>query len=183
MKTRLKAAEAPKVGKRKINFALLDLYGACLKNADHLMQEADLLLSHGHHARAFYLAFTAFEELGKSQLVADYFNELISDAEYRAAFHDHRIKAAYVERYVTIPKNQRDTWFIEYDKQALSTEISYRMRSLYVEAGNNFNPLLPEDAISIDLAKKTVAEARRFLEEILRMEYLTERIGTKAFTK
>jgi len=183
MKTRLKAAEPPKVGKRKINFELLNLYAACLKNADHLIQEADLLLSHGHHARAFCLAFTAFEELGKSQLVADHFNELISDAEYRAAFHDHRIKAAYVERYVAIPKNQKDMWFIEYDKQSVSTDISCRMRSLYVEAGNDFKPLLPEAAISVDLAKKTVDGARRFLDEILKMEYLTERIGTKAFTK
>jgi AbiV family abortive infection protein len=43
-----------------------------MKNARELIQESKILLNHGHHARAFCLAFTAYEEIGKGQVVADY---------------------------------------------------------------------------------------------------------------
>jgi AbiV family abortive infection protein len=182
MLTKLKAAEPPKTGKR-INTAILDLYDACLENAKSLIVEAELLLSHNYHARAFSLAYTAFEELGKSQLVADYFNQLVAESEFREAFRDHKMKMAYINRYVVIPSTPNDDWLIEYDKQSVSTKLEYRMRSLYVDYGDNFKAKIPNEIIPIDLAESTVKGARKFLKEIIMMSYLTERIGTNSFTK
>lgn len=103
MKTRQKAAQTSVPGKVSLNRWVLDLYAACLSNARDLLEEAELLASHGHAPRAYFLAYTALEELGKSQVVADYFNGLVSEAEFDAAFRDHVFKAAYVNRYVQIP--------------------------------------------------------------------------------
>lgn len=45
---------------------LRDYTAAALSNAEQLTQEAQLLLSHGHHARAYFLAVAAIEECGKA---------------------------------------------------------------------------------------------------------------------
>jgi AbiV family abortive infection protein len=45
---------------------LKDYSLAALENAQQLIQEATLLLSHGHHARAYFLAVAAIEECGKA---------------------------------------------------------------------------------------------------------------------
>ncbi len=71
MKTRLKAQEPAKTDKRTIDTQLLKLCSACQNNADELLKESRLLLTHGHHARAYFLAYTAREELCKAQVVAD----------------------------------------------------------------------------------------------------------------
>ena len=61
-------------GDMRVVKRLLQLYDACLKNATALLAEADLLFTNGHHARAFALAHTGWEETGKSQIVADFLN-------------------------------------------------------------------------------------------------------------
>ena len=183
MKTRQKAAQAPPLGKVSLKLWVLDLYAACLSNARDLLQEAELLVSHGHAPRAYFLAFTALEELGKSQVVADYFNGLVSDAEFDAAFRDHAFKAAYINRYVQIPKDLDQEWFIEYDKGAAKRHVVDRGRALYIERKPDNAPQLPKEEISIANAQELIASARKYLQAIQRMEYLTERIGTKAFTK
>ncbi|MBB3295099.1 AbiV family abortive infection protein [Mitsuaria sp. BK045] len=45
---------------------LRDYTAAALSNAEQLTQEAQLLLAHGHHARAYFLAVAAIEECGKA---------------------------------------------------------------------------------------------------------------------
>jgi AbiV family abortive infection protein len=45
---------------------LRDYSVAALNNAHQLTQEAQLLLNHGHHARAYFLAVAAIEECGKA---------------------------------------------------------------------------------------------------------------------
>ncbi|MDY0745944.1 AbiV family abortive infection protein [Paucibacter sp. R3-3] len=45
---------------------LKDYTAAALSNAEQLTQEAGLLLAHGHHARAYFLAVAAIEECGKA---------------------------------------------------------------------------------------------------------------------
>ena len=184
MKTRLKAQEPAKTGKRTIDIQLLELYSACEKNADELLKESRLLITHGHHARAYFLAYTAMEELGKSQVVADFFNDLVAESEFKAAFRDHKFKAAYVNRYVQIPKNwEDDVWFIIYDTKSSKDDILAREKSLYVESLSHHSPQVPKEAISPESAEQLLSTAEKYLSEIRKMEYITERIGTKAFTK
>jgi AbiV family abortive infection protein len=183
MKTRKKAEEAPVSGKRSIKIWVLTLYSACLKNAGDLMEEAEILLKHKHAARAYFLGYTAIEELGKSQVVADYFYDLVTEAEFEAAFREHTFKAAYINRYVQIPQNLGDEWFIEYDKAAARRHVADRARALYIERKQDNTPQTPNEVITIDEAKSIVAAGRKYFEEIIRMEHMTECIGTKAFTK
>ena len=183
MKTRRKAQEPPASGKRKIDMRLLDLYSACLKNADELLEEAELLISHRHHARAYFLAYTAIEELGKSQVVADYFYELVTKTEFEAAFRDHKFKTAYIKRYVKVPDDLTNEWFIEYDVRSTAGHMEARNRSIYIECLPDHAPQFPAQVISVESANELVSTGKKYLAEIIRMEHLTERIGTKAFTK
>lgn len=123
MKTRLKVKDPTKNSQRKIETALRSLYSACLKNASELLEESRLLLSHGYHARAYFLAHTAMEELGKSQVVADFSNDQVAMSEFQAAFQDHSFKVAYMNRHVEIPRNwEDDDWLITYDKNSQRTK-------------------------------------------------------------
>jgi AbiV family abortive infection protein len=56
----------------------LALYPAAHNNAIELIQEAEILFERGRYCRAYALAFTALEEISKSQLAADVFTGLIS---------------------------------------------------------------------------------------------------------
>ncbi len=120
--------------------------------------------------------------MGKSQVVADYFNDFVAKSEFDAAFRDHRFKAAYVNRYVKIPANwEEDEWFIIYDSK--SQNHHSRQHSLYVEAHVDHSPRSPSQMISLDTAKELLAIGKRYLLEIRKGEYLTEHIGTKALNK
>ena len=183
MKTRAKASEPPKSGKRTMDTALLKLHSACLTNASALITEAELLLNHKHFARAFFLGYTALEELGKSQVVGDFFYDMVSEGEFRAAFSDHKLKLAYIKRYVPILSTPNGQWLIEYDRASASTDLKQRQKSLYVERTDKNEPQSPANVITHETAQKVVQGARELLNEILHMEMFTERIGTKAFTK
>jgi len=53
---------------------LKKLWDATLVNSKYLLDEAKLLFKNAHYPRSFFLAYTAFEELGKMQIIADYEN-------------------------------------------------------------------------------------------------------------
>ncbi|WP_333653984.1 AbiV family abortive infection protein [Dissulfurispira sp.] len=69
--------------------SILKLYRACLNNANDLTAEAELLYKHEHYARAVTLSLLAMEEIGKSQIVADFFNDMVSSSELENAFKRH----------------------------------------------------------------------------------------------
>lgn len=183
MKTRKKSQELPVVKKSSIDMNLLELYSACLKNAAKLLEEAELLRNHKHHARAYFLAYTAVEELGKSQVVADYFGNLVTKGEFEAAFRDHKFKMAYIKRYVRIPEKLKDEFIIEYDRNSSVVQNDRRNSSMYIEYNHDYTPKLPENEVSIEAANELLTFGKEYLNEIYKMEYITERIGTKAFTK
>lgn len=70
----------------------LKLYNASLKNATELLRESEILFEKEKYARAYALAFTALEEISKSQLAADVFTGLIAEADFKKAYRDHREK-------------------------------------------------------------------------------------------
>jgi AbiV family abortive infection protein len=60
----------------------LELYRAAYNNAVDLLQHAEILSESGKYRRAYALAFTALEEISKSQLTADVFSGFISEKEF-----------------------------------------------------------------------------------------------------
>jgi AbiV family abortive infection protein len=124
------------------------------------------------------------EELGKSQIVADFFYHLVAESEFKEAFSSHEIKIAYVNRDLEIPKMwEDDEWSIIYDKKSSKDQVLARENSLYVESRSDYSPQVPKDTISAGAAEKLLSATEKYLSDIRKMEYITERIGTKAFAK
>lgn len=138
MKTsKRKKEEAPGVESRN-DPRLLDLYQACRKNAAELLEEAEILLKHSRFERAFFLALSACEELGKAQLVADYYSGCVAKSEFEAAFQDHKTKIAFHERYILVPQGD-----LVYDRGDAKELWIKRLKSLYVQVGKEFKAQVP----------------------------------------
>ena len=170
-------------GDMRIVMRLLDLYSACLKNAEDLLIEADLLFKNDHYLRAFTLAHTGWEETGKSQLVADYLNQMVSSEELEAAFKDHKLKSAYNWRqFVLNPANLSDST-IEYDRNKATAALQKRHSSLYVEKNMDFSPILPESQVSKKEARMVIEALRKELNNIHTSDAISERMGSESFLK
>lgn len=180
MKTQKRKSEVS--SRTRLRSELLPLYSACMKNANQLTQEAQLLLDHGHHARAFCLAFTAYEEIGKAQVVADFINDCVSTEEFDAAFRSHTLKSAYVGRHVSISRHGRDATLV-YDEATSRDLIATRMDSLYVGRHSNGQPRPPQDTVDSDCAQKMIEAAVEEIHSIEHAEWLNQRIGSKGLFK
>ena len=60
------------------------------KNSLELLDEAKILLKNKSYARAVALAIMSYEELGKSQIAADYYSGILPESEYKKAFKQHK---------------------------------------------------------------------------------------------
>lgn len=110
---------------------LTALYEACVQNAKDLLGEAALLAKHGYYSRASFLATTAYEEMGKAQLVADYADNCSSQSEFKKAFSSHETKTAYMLREAFVDRQAKDATIIYDIRQALYQKL-LRERALYV---------------------------------------------------
>jgi AbiV family abortive infection protein len=70
----------------------LKLHQIAHNNAVQLVGEAEILFKAGRYCRAYALAFTALEEISKSQLAADVFTGLIPEQEFQTQYRDHKAK-------------------------------------------------------------------------------------------
>lgn len=92
---------------------LRDYCTAALQNASELLEEASLLFSNGHSARAYFLAVASIEETGKALLAFDAQGRNLRDsaitAKLRKAMEDHsqKITAAFTAMLIASP-NIRD---------------------------------------------------------------------------
>jgi AbiV family abortive infection protein len=73
-----------------VKLEFLELYRSAHNNAVDLLAEAEILYEKGKHARAFFLGFTALEEISKSQLAADVFTGLIAEEEFFEYYRNHK---------------------------------------------------------------------------------------------
>lgn len=162
---------------------LLRLYYACLENARGLLEEAELLLQRGSVARAFALAFTAYEEIGKSQVVADFYNDQVAESEFASAFCLHALKLAYLERVVHLSGGPFPEGTIEYDVRKLNLLTARRNDALYVNRVNGFEPQAPADIITADQAREMIDAGYKEIESIAWAEELNGRIGSKGLFK
>jgi AbiV family abortive infection protein len=151
-------------------------YARCHENAVALLDEAEILQKARKYARAFALAIFAWEELGKSQIAADYYGGILTDLEYKSAFKDHRRKTAYLNRAGAIDGSQSLT-------VAFNPTIGHRLEdakqaALYASADND-----PSEEITEQNAQEAIKRVKGHLEYIRFAEALNGRIGSSGLFK
>lgn len=158
---------------------------ACINNSIDLILEAKILYRHKKYARAVTLAYTAYEEFGKAQLVSDYIAGVASEKEIREAFKSHGLKTAYNKRKIVISENKVSppTASVEYDRSSAQELLKMRMDSLYVDCADDFTPSIPNDKVNSIIAKETINGIEGYMKQVLWAEKFTGRIGTKALAK
>jgi AbiV family abortive infection protein len=168
---------------------LLPLHKAASENAQMLLEEACILQEYGRHARASFLALTAFEEMGKAHIVADYANNCVSRVEFERAFSDHKTKTAYMSRNVEVEILDAPKAFcrlidetIVYDRQAASPEINLREQSLYVSCGKGYEPTAPS-SITEETCDSIISRVKQAFFELQFAEALNCRAGSAAIFK
>jgi hypothetical protein len=67
---------------KELAHSVYQAYAMCHNNAVDLISDAEILLAAGKYARSCALAIMAWEELGKSQIAADYYSGMLTDREY-----------------------------------------------------------------------------------------------------
>ena len=160
----------------------LALYNASLKNAADLLAESEILFDKEKYARAYALAFTALEEISKSQLAADVFTGLITEKEFQECFRDHRKKIARMawatedaKRYLAMPEEEN----ISIEQPTFAN----RMDAMYVGLKGT-TVVSPSDVIDRDYARSIIHTAQVAIQRITEMvELWGNQIGSKGFMK
>jgi AbiV family abortive infection protein len=151
-------------------------YALCHNNAVALIADAELLFEAGRFARGCALAIIAWEELGKSQIAADYYSGVLTETEYNTAFKEHRLKTSYLNRAGAIDGNTSLT-------VAYKTTIGHRLEdvrqvALYASAEND-----PAEEITQENARDIIARVNEHIDYIRFAEEFNGRIGSKALFK
>jgi AbiV family abortive infection protein len=152
-----------------------DTYRSARANAHALIEDAIILVAAGRHARAFALAATALEEVGKSQYAADVSTGFIPGDDFNRVIRDHTFKSRYANRDVQFAPVMLP---IVYDDGLPEALFNMRNDSPY---SSSTNQALDSD-FETD-AKVLIDYVSAWLTEIESQEYIAERIGTKAFLK
>jgi AbiV family abortive infection protein len=161
--------------------AYLKLYRISHNNAIDLANEAEILFKAGRYCRAYALAFTALEEISKSQLAADVFTGLIPEQKFQKQYRDHKAKIGRMawatndaERYLSV-----DGEAIEVKEP---TFVS-RNDSMYVNIKDD-EVISPTDVIGQDDAEGIIHTVNVALHRIFEVtEVWGHQIGTKGFMK
>lgn len=151
-------------------------YVQCHKNAVALIVDAETLLEAEHFARACALAITAWEELGKSQIAADYYAGVLTETQYKAAFKEHRLKTSYLNRAGTI--DGRSFLAVAYNTTIGHRLEGLRQLALYASGDNN-----PSEAITRENARDIIARVKDHIDYIQFAEAFNGRIGSNALFK
>jgi AbiV family abortive infection protein len=160
----------------------LQIYTAAHVNAEQLLSDAEVLFERGSHATAYFLAFTALEEISKSQLAADVYTGISDEEEFRDVFTKHHKKI----RRMAWASN--DAWrYLDSETETYleiqEPTVKRRMSAIYVECDR---PTVesPDEVITAEMAKSLIHIVRVALHRIFEMiEYYGHQIGTKGFMK
>jgi AbiV family abortive infection protein len=160
----------------------LQIYTAAHINAEQLLSDAEVLFERGRHATAYFLAFTALEEIAKSQLAADVYTGLSDEEEFWDVFTKHHKKIrrmAWASNDAWRYLDSETETYIEIHKPKLER----RMSAIYVEC-DRLAVQSPDEVITAEMAKSLIHIVRVALHRILEMiEYYGHQIGTKGFMK
>ncbi len=154
------------------------VYATSHKNSVSLLKEAEVLLENGCYARSVALAIMSFEELGKSQIAADYYSGILPENEYRNAFRSHK-KTAFTSRYAVIgPSEPNVKYGFWIDDSVAKKFEEIRQMAIYVDENND-----PLENFSREDAEYIINKVRSHIEYIEYAERFNERIGSKALFK
>jgi AbiV family abortive infection protein len=124
-------------------------------------------------ARAFALACTALEEIGKSQIAADVYTGFLPHEPFEKAIRDHQLKSAYTSRSVQLLSLRPIT-----DLDTAERLFDRRNDALYASPDNEV-----QDSNFDHDATTMIRYCDAWLETIARTEQISERIGTRGFMK
>jgi len=161
------------------------IYISAHNNAVDLLSEAEILYSSKRYARAYFLAFSALEEISKSQLAADVFTGFRKSDEFWKSYCKHDLKIKNI-RWATLDANTSpynidiNGGLIHIDKPT----IKKRMDALYVHLNKQGNIICPKDKIQKQDAKDLIHTVNVAIHQIhLMTEHYGHQIGTKGFMK
>lgn len=150
-------------------------YRAAWKNAVALLEDARTLRYAGRFARAFALAATSLEEIGKSQYAADVHTGFVPYVDFESAIRDHRFKSAYQSRAV------------EFGPEIVPMIMDATMGPALFDRRNEALYASPAGEVVDADFDHDASEMTRYCEawllKIHRQESIAERIGTRAFLK
>lgn len=170
----------------------LEIYRKAHKNAVELLSEAEILLKHGKYARAYFLAFTALEEISKSQFAADVFTGLCTEEEFIKIYTKHPKKIQRIEwahdDANSFPHNLKWVGPDQDDVEEINPKapiFQKRQDSLYVDADFERQIVYnPEQKISEEDAREIIHIVDVALHRIMEVtEFWGHQIGTKGFMK
>lgn len=152
-----------------------DTYKWAADNAIELIEDARLLARSARHARAFALACTALEEIGKSQYAADVYTGFIPSNGFEENIRNHKLKTGYAARVVESGELLEP---LLRDKETAKKIFERRNDALYASPDHKVeNAAFEADALTM------IAYCEAWVERIRSQEEIAERIGSKAFLK
>ncbi len=170
----------------------LKIYNASLNNAKELNREAKILFDNEAYARAYFLSYSALEEISKSQFAADVYTGLEKEETFIKFYTNHKKKMNRM-KWAHLDANDSHynlKWIgpeIDDIKKIDADEPLFKKRSesLYVDIDfvtNNI--LIPK----VELTKKDAEGIMHIVDIALyRIWDMTEnwghQIGTKGFMK
>jgi AbiV family abortive infection protein len=166
-----------------------EIYKHAHNNAVDLLKEAKILLEKQCYPRAYFLAFTALEEISKSQHAADVFTGLTTEDNFNKSFKNHKDKigrvawahddaSSYPNNFVWVGPDVGDVIRIVLNEP----QWEKRQASLYVDI-TDAEKSLPKEKITENDVREIVQVVDVALRRILEVEYLENQIGTKGFMK
>lgn len=160
------------------------VYAKSFNNAVSLLEEAKLLFHNNFYARTVALAIMSFEELGKSQIAADYYTGLLTEEDYKRAFKDHGSKKSFAGRYRAFQVTDKNKGYKVSDlgfaiNPGNSSELEkVRQAAFYVSENND-----PREDISKEDAEIVLKKVWEHINYVRYAEELNGRIGSKALFK
>jgi AbiV family abortive infection protein len=158
------------------------LYRCAHNNAVELLEDAEILFEKGKFPSAYALAFTALEEIAKSQLAADVYTSFITEEEFQEHYRDHKKKIGRMawatedaRRYLDAPEGD----YVDVEEPTFAN----RMDAMYVSL-NDKKVASPSDVIDAKAARGIIHTVNVALQRILEVTQVWgDQIGTKGFMK
>jgi len=165
------------------NEVYLQTYLASLNEAKKLLREAEILFENQSYERAYFLGFSALEEISKSQLSANVYTGFIKEDKFKKAYRNHHEKISRVE-WIKIDGNSFPCF--SYDKVRIKDfDFQKKLKSMYVDIDFNIKKVsTPTDSISKNDAENIIKAVQVGLYRIHEVTVENgEQIGTKGFMK
>ncbi|KKP32064.1 MAG: hypothetical protein A2312_02550 [Candidatus Staskawiczbacteria bacterium RIFOXYB2_FULL_32_9] len=176
---------------QKNKFDYLKIYQEAHNNAAELLKEAEILFDNECYSRSYFLAFTALEEISKSQFAADVSTGYSKEKVFLRFYtnHKYKIKGMSWAHYDANTSPHNLVWVgpdrddVERVK-ANEPLFEKRNNSLYVGIINNYIKLPKKEILGPD-AKEIIHIANVAFQRIWEAsgEFGGNQIGTKGFMK